>query len=156
MKELPLNGRSFDNLVHVKPKCDQLYLKKSEYQHQQWQYIHSCGPPSHGELIPLEWNRGIRVPASCQSRPGGVSGQLLGVDAVREFNLLTDNYSAEYGKRAGAQVSVITQSGSNTVHGSVFEFIRNNKLDARNFFDQGRQSSPFPAQSIRRSAWRPS
>ncbi len=75
--------------------------------------------------------------------PGGVSGQLLGVDAVREFNVLTDNYSAEYGKRAGAQVSVITQSGSNTVHGSAFEFIRNNKLDARNFFDQGDNPPPF-------------
>ena len=69
--------------------------------------------------------------------PGGVSGQLLGIDAVREFNVMSDAYSAEYGKRAGAQVSVVTQSGSNQLHGGAFEFLRNDKLDARNFFDQG-------------------
>ena len=45
--------------------------------------------------------------------PGGMSGDLLGIDAVREFNVLTDTYSAEYGKRAGAQVSAVTQSGTN-------------------------------------------
>src|SRR4029077_20265970 len=59
-----------------------------------------------------------------------------GIDAVREFNVLTSTYPAEYGKRAGAQVIVVTQSGSNTPHGSIFEFLRNNALDARNFFDQ--------------------
>jgi hypothetical protein len=64
-----------------------------------------------------------------------VSGELLGVDAVREFNVLTDSYGAAYGKRAGAQVSVVTQSGSNALHGTLFEFLRNSKLDARNFFD---------------------
>src|SRR5271165_4782041 len=57
--------------------------------------------------------------------PGGVSGELLGIDAIREFNALTDTYGAEYGKRAGAQVSVVTQSGTDQLHGSVFEFLRN-------------------------------
>ena len=56
---------------------------------------------------------------------------------MREFNVLTDTYPAEYGKRAGAQVSVVTQSGTNALHGSLFEFLRNSALDARNFFDQG-------------------
>jgi hypothetical protein len=69
--------------------------------------------------------------------PGGTSGQLLGVEAVREFNVVTDVYGAEYGKRPGAQVSVVTASGSNVVHGSVYEFLRNSDFDARNFFDQG-------------------
>ncbi len=64
-------------------------------------------------------------------QPGGTSQQLLGVDAVREFNLLTDSYSAEYGKRPGAQVLIITRSGTNLLHGSVYEFLRNNALDAR-------------------------
>jgi len=69
--------------------------------------------------------------------PGGVSGGLLGIDAVREFNVLTDTYPAQYGKRSGGQVSVVTQSGTNHLHGSLFEFIRNSAVDARNFFDQG-------------------
>ena len=70
-------------------------------------------------------------------QPGGTSGQLLGVDAVREFNVLRDSYGAEYGKRPGGQVLIVTQSGTNQVHGSLYEFLRNNALDAPNFFDQG-------------------
>ena len=69
--------------------------------------------------------------------PGGASGELLGVDAVREFNVVTDTYGAEYGKRPGGQVSIVTASGTNQLHGSVYEFLRNSALDARNFFDQG-------------------
>ena len=53
--------------------------------------------------------------------PGGTSGQLLGVEAVREFNVVSDTYGANYGKRTGAQVSIITASGSNELHGSVYE-----------------------------------
>ena len=67
--------------------------------------------------------------------PGGVSGQLLGVDAVREFSVVKDTYGAEYGKRPGAQVNIVTSSGSNEFPGNVYEFLRNSALDARNFFD---------------------
>ena len=69
--------------------------------------------------------------------PGGTSGQLLGVDAVREFNVVSDTYGAEYGKRPGGQVSIVTASGTNDLHGTLYEFLRNSDLDARNFFDQG-------------------
>ena len=77
-------------------------------------------------------------------QPGGASQQLLGVDAVREFNVLRDSYGAEYGKRPGGQVIIVTQSGSNQLHGSAFEFLRNNGLDAPNYFDQG-SAPPFDA-----------
>jgi hypothetical protein len=67
---------------------------------------------------------------------------LLGVDAVREFNVQRDSYSAELGKRPGGQVIIVTRSGSNQWHGTAFEFLRNNALDAPNFFDQG-SAPPF-------------
>jgi len=67
--------------------------------------------------------------------PGGTSGQLLGVDAVREFSVVTDAYGAEYGKRPGAQINIVTASGTNQIHGDAYEFLRNNALDARNYFD---------------------
>ena len=67
--------------------------------------------------------------------PGGTSGQLLGVDAVREFSVIKDAYGAEYGKRPGAQVNIVTASGSNQLHGNAYEFLRNSVLDARNPFD---------------------
>ena len=54
--------------------------------------------------------------------PGGASGQLLGVDAVREFNVVSSTYGAEYGKRPGGQVSIVTASGGNAIHGSAYEF----------------------------------
>ena len=75
--------------------------------------------------------------------PGGASGQLLGIDAVREFNILRDTYGAEYGKKPGGQISIVTQSGTNQWHGSVFEFLRNNALDAPNYFDAGSSAPPF-------------
>jgi hypothetical protein len=75
-------------------------------------------------------------------QPGGTSGMLLGVDAVREFNVQRDSYGAEFGKRPGGQVVILTQSGSNEWHGAAFEFLRNNALDTPNFFDQG-DAPPF-------------
>jgi hypothetical protein len=75
-------------------------------------------------------------------QPGGTSGMLLGVDAVREFNVQRDSYGAEFGKRPGGQVVILTQSGSNQWHGTAFEFLRNNALDAPNYFDQG-DAPPF-------------
>ena len=85
--------------------------------------------------------------------PGGVSGQLLGVDAVREFSVVKDTYGAEYGKRPGAQINIVTASGTNQLHGNVYEFLRNSALDARNFFDHG-DDSAIPAQRVRRLAGR--
>src|SRR5947208_16176987 len=67
--------------------------------------------------------------------PQGASQQLLGVDAVREYNVLGYTYGAEYGKRAGGQITVVTTSGTNQWHGALFEYLRNSALDARNFFD---------------------
>ena len=69
--------------------------------------------------------------------PGGVSGQLLGVDSVREFSVTSDSYGAAYGKRPGAQINIVTASGSNQLHGNAYEFLRNSALDTRNYFDHG-------------------
>src|SRR5712692_593548 len=57
------------------------------------------------------------------------------VDAIQEFKIATNSYSAEYGRSAAGQVNVITRSGANQVHGSLYEYFRNRVLDARNFFD---------------------
>jgi hypothetical protein len=75
-------------------------------------------------------------------QPGGTSQELLGVDAVREFNVLRDSYDAQYGTRPGAQVLIVTQSGTNQLHGSLYEFLRNNAFDAPNYFDKG-SAPPF-------------
>jgi outer membrane receptor protein involved in Fe transport len=68
--------------------------------------------------------------------PGSVAGGFTGVDAVQEFQLLTNNYSAEFGGAGGGIVNIVSKSGGNQLHGTAFEFARNSALDARNFFDQ--------------------
>jgi hypothetical protein len=135
VKDLPLNGRSFDDLITLNPSAINYGLKSPQTSTSNGNTFSVDGRRPLENLVLLN---GIEYTGSSQlaNTPGGVSGELLGVDAVREFNVLTDTYGVAYGKRAGAQVSVVTQSGTNAVHGTLFEFLRNSKLDARNFFDQ--------------------
>jgi len=137
VKDLPLNGRSFDNLITLNPGAvSYSAMKSNQTSTSNGNTFTVAGRRTYENLFLLN---GVEYTGTSQLAvtPGGVSGELLGIDAVREFNVLTDTYDAQYGKRAGGQVSVVTQSGSNALHGSVFEFLRNSALDARNFFDQG-------------------
>jgi len=141
VKDLPLNGRSFRQPDRVESRRHQLSAMKSANTipareiRSPW--------PGGGPATTCFLLNGIEYTGSSQLAvtPGGVSGELLGIDAVREFNVLTDTYPVEYGKRAGAQINVVTQSGSNTVHGSVFEFLRNSTLDAPQLFRPGVRAS---------------
>ncbi len=87
--------------------------------------------------------------------PGGASGQLLGIDAIREFNILRDTYGAEYGKKPGGQVSIVTQSGTNQWHGSAFEFLREQRARRAQLLRRRHVAAAVPAESIRRIARRP-
>ena len=145
MKDLPLNGRSFDNLITLDPSTSNPTAMRA-----------ATGGMGPGNQFNIDGRRGtdnlfllngIEYPGSALfgSTPGGASGQLLGIDAVLEFNVLANTYGAEYGKRAGGQILVVTASGTNQLHGGVFEFLRNSDLDARNFFDYpvGERIPPF-------------
>ncbi len=136
VKDLPLNGRSFDNLITLNPGAISYALKSANTTTSNGNTFSVAGRRPGDNLFLVN---GIEYTGSSQLAitPGGVSGELLGIDAIREFNVLTDSYSAEYGKRSGAQVIAVTQSGTNSLHGSAFEFIRNSALDAKNYFDQG-------------------
>ena len=140
IKDLPLNGRSFDNLITLNPGAINYVLKSAQTSTSNGNTFSVAGRRPAENLILMN---GIEYTGSSQLAitPGGVSGDLLGIDAVREFNVFTDTYSAGYGKRDGAQVNVVTQSGTNDLHGTVFEFLRNSALDARNYFAQG--ATPF-------------
>jgi len=142
VKDLPLNGRSFDNLMTLNPGVINYGLKSANTSTSNGNTFSVDGRRPMDNLVLLN---GVEYTGSSQLAitPGGVSGYLLGIDAVREFNVQTDTYGAEYGKRAGAQVSVVTQSGTNALHGALFEFLRNSALDARSFFAQTSFEPPF-------------
>jgi hypothetical protein len=74
------------------------------------------------------------------SSTGSVAGTTLGVEGIREFKVITNNFSAEYGMTMGSQMTIVSKNGSNQFHGSAFEYLRNAALDARNYF------APTPAQ----------
>lgn len=81
--------------------------------------------------------------------PQNVYAVLPPVDAVQEFKIQSGNSSAEFGRNAGAQVNVVLKNGTNVMHGSVFEFLRNRHLDAKNFFDLPDCTSSSPPGSCR-------
>lgn len=143
IKELPLNGRSFDNLITLNPGAINYSSMKSANTTTSSGNSFSVAGRRPGDNLFLL--NGIEYTGTSQLAvtPGSVSGYLLGIDAVREFNLLTDNYGAEYGKRSGGQVAIVTQSGTNTVHGSLFEFLRNSALDQPGIFDREGVAPPF-------------
>jgi hypothetical protein len=138
VKDLPLNGRSYDQLLTLNPGTINYTSQRAG----------STGTSNSelGNMFSVSGHRpqenlfllnGVEYTGASEigNTPGGVSGQLLGVDAVREFEVIKDAYGAEYGKRPGAQVSIVTAGGSNQFHGSAYEFVRNSALDARNSFD---------------------
>jgi hypothetical protein len=147
VKQLPLNGRSYDQLITLNPATVNYTGQRSG----------SIGTSnsSVGNMFAISGRRpqdnlfllnGIEYTGASliNVTPGGTSGQLLGVDAVREFNVVSDTYSASYGKRQGAQISIVTASGTNRLHGGAYEFLRNSALDARNYFDQANGARRLP------------
>jgi hypothetical protein len=157
IKNLPLNGRSFDLLLPLNPGIVNFT----------WEKTGGTGVSNSttANNFSVSGNRpqqnlfllnGVEFSGAAENnmQPGGASGQLLGVDAVREFNIQRDTYSANYGKRPGGQVEIVTQSGTNNWHGSAFEFLRNNIFDAPNFFDVG-SAPPFQRNQFGASAGGP-
>ena len=145
VKELPLNGRSYDLLLTLNPGIVNFTSEKTGGI--------GVSNSTTGNNFSVSGNRpqqnlfllnGVEFTGAAENnmQPGGPSENLMGVEAVREFNVLRDSYGAEYGKRPGAQVTIVTQSGTNQVHGSVYEYLRNNALDAPNYFDVG-SAPPF-------------
>ena len=140
VKDLPLNGRSYDLLLTLNPGIVNFTSQKTGGT--------GISNSTTANNFAVSGNRpqqnlfllnGVEYTGAAENnmQPGGPSGLLLGVESVREFNVLRDSYGAEFGKHPGGQVIIATQSGTNQWHGSVYEFVRNSALDAPNFFDVG-------------------
>jgi hypothetical protein len=147
VRELPLNGRSWTDLAALQPGVDTIQTQPS------FTTGADRGNRGFGQQLTISGARpqqnnyrldGVSLNDYANGAPGSVLGGNLGVDAIQEFSVLTSNYSAEYGKTSGGVVNAITRSGTNNFHGSVYEFLRNSALDARNFFeDPTTRKAPF-------------
>lgn len=145
VRELPLNGRSWTDLATLSPGVDAIHTQPG------FQTGADRGNRGFGQQLTISGARpqqnnyrmdGVSLNDYANGAPGSVMGGNMGVDAISEFSVLTSNYSAEYGKTSGGVVNAISRSGTNAFHGTAFDFLRNSKLDAANFFEAG-QRTPF-------------
>src|SRR5580692_5913355 len=140
VRELPLNGRDWTALAALQPGVDTIQTQPS------FSTGADRGNRGFGQQLTISGARpqqnnyrldGVSLNDYANGAPGSVLGGNLGVDAIEEFSVITSNYEADYGKTSGGVVNAITRSGTNQIHGSAYEFLRNSKLDAKNYFDVG-------------------
>jgi hypothetical protein len=140
VRELPLNGRSWTDLAQLQPGVSAIHTQPD------FSAGTDRGNRGFGQQLTISGARpqqnnyrldGVSLNDYANGAPGSVLGGSLGVDAIEEFSVITSNYEADYGKTSGGVVNAITRSGTNQIHGSGYEFLRNSKLDAKNYFDVG-------------------
>ncbi|MCZ6753122.1 MAG: carboxypeptidase regulatory-like domain-containing protein, partial [Acidobacteria bacterium] len=141
LRELPLNGRSFADLVTLNPGAVTPHIGQGRGANYGFApQLSVAGARTDANSFRID---GTDLMDTRNQNPGSAAGVQLGVDTIREFQIITTNAKAEYGRNAGAIVNAITRSGTNEWHGSAFEFLRNNKLDAAQLEDVDGVVPPF-------------
>ena len=134
---LPLNGRQMSQLYLMTPGA--VTAGGGSYDN-----VRFSGRANQQNAIRID---GVEASSIIDSSPGNLNGETSSgfrlqnsLETVQEFRVDSSNYPAEYGTGTGGQISVVTKSGSNQFHGSLFHYLRNSSLDSRNFFDGGDKS----------------
>lgn len=142
VENLPLNGRSFSSLIELAPGV----VLTQANQYDQGQFSVNGQRPDANYFIVDGVSANVGVGSGNSNTAQGSAGQLpatsvfggtsnlVPLDALEEFRVQTSTFAPEYGRTPGAQISVVTKSGTNTFHGTVFEYFRNDKLDANDWF----------------------
>src|SRR5579862_5632992 len=146
VRELPLNGRDWTSLAVLQPGVKPIETQMA--------FATSArGNRGFGGELTVSGQRstfnnyridGIGVTDYANAAPGNVIGVVLGVDAIEEFEVLTGSFPAEYGRATGGVINAISRSGTNSFHGSVYEFLRNSALDSNDYFDRASNKSKPP------------
>ncbi len=134
VQDLPLNGRNFTDLALLTPG---VYPRPSD--DDQGEGLAASGTRTDASNFILD---GV---VNKSDRNGGV-GVNTSIDSIQEFKVETSTYTAEYGRSAGVQVNVVSKSGTNKFHGSLFDYVRNNFFDANNYF-----TAPDADKTLRRN-----
>ena len=138
IRELPLNGRNWTQLATLEPGVADIRTQTVATD------FLIRGTRGLGTQLTVSGGRpqqnnyrvdGISINDYSNGGPGSALGIGLGVDAIQEFSVITANPQADYGNTSAGVINAVTRQGTNTLHGSVYEFLRNSALDARNYFD---------------------
>ena len=133
ISDLPLNGRNFIQLALLQSGVVNSVSAPRSQAGNEGIKISIAGTRTTQTAVLLD---GTDIRGNQGTTPGGPGGGLLGVETVKEFQVITGVFSAEYGRFTGGVINTVSKSGTNQIHGSVFEYHRNSALDARNFFDR--------------------
>jgi hypothetical protein len=132
MVNLPLNGRNFEQLITLAPGVTPTGLAPGGALYGNGDNYSIAGARTEGEEFLLDYTN---VSDFWNHQAGsGALGTSLGIEAIQEFSVLTNTYSAQFGGN-GSVVNAVSKSGTNDFHGSAYEFLRNSALDSRNYFD---------------------
>jgi hypothetical protein len=139
VRELPLNGRDFSQLTLLQPGVTASPSTQQQVDRGMGTQVSIAGARPNQISYQLD---GTDANTQGNGSPGSAAGGLLGVETVREFQVLVNNYSAEYGRSTGGIVTAVTRSGTNSFKGTVFEFNRDSRFDSRTYFDDPGQDIP--------------
>ena len=138
MSDLPLNGRNYTDLTLLQPGVmEHKNMSKSGSMAGTW--FSSNGAPLRSNNYLLD---GAIMQGFNGGSPASIGNTTLGVEGIREYRIVTNSFTAEYGLSMGSQMVIVSKSGTNSYHGSMFEFLRNSVLDARDFFDRVSLNTP--------------
>lgn len=132
LESLPLNGRDLFALATQQPGANVNLSQISSLTGGMGLAISVNGGRASQNSFRLD---GVYINDAAHGVPGSAAGRLLGLESVQELRLVTSPFSAEYGQAAGGVLIAVSKSGTNDLHGAAYNFLRNDKLDARNFFD---------------------
>ena len=139
IRELPLNGRDFSQLTLLQLGVTASPSSQQQVDRGMGTQVSIAGARPNQISYQLD---GTDANTQGNGSPGSAAGGLLGVDTVREFQVLVNNYSAEYGRSTGGIVTAVTRSGTNDFHGSAFEFNRSSRWDSKTYFDDPNSDIP--------------
>jgi hypothetical protein len=157
-ENLPMNGRSFQTLIELTPGVTP--TASTSYDSGQFSVNGQRSDSNYWMVDGVSANIGITQTGGGGNGLGGSLGafsvlggtnSLVSVDALQEFRIQTSTFAPEFGRTPGGQISIVTRSGANQFHGSVFNYLRNDALDASNWFNAYKMFPPLPKAKERQN-----
>jgi hypothetical protein len=156
-ENLPMNGRSFQSLIQLTPgvvltannlfDTGQFSVNGQRANSNYWMVD---GVSANIGINAVDGGSGVAGTLGSTSVFGGTNS-LVSVDALQEFRIQTSTYAPEFGRQPGAQISIVTRSGTNQFHGTVFDYLRNDALDANDWFNGFTNNPPLPKAAERQN-----